>query len=73
MALGQFLTGGWLAWRRKRADAVQQALEHTNWTLWHGKLKRALEWRWLIEGRMWHFERDAAGGARRPARLLAEG
>ena len=39
----------------ERAAELQQALEHTKWNLWHGKVKRALEWLWLIEWRMWHF------------------
>src|SRR5919201_1301769 len=34
---------------------VREALEHTKWNLWHGRVKRALEWLWLIEWRMWHF------------------
>jgi hypothetical protein len=52
--LGQCLKG--LAYLdTKRADDLQEALEHTRWNLWHGKLKRALEWLRLIEHRMWHF------------------
>ena len=39
----------------QRADDLQEALEHTKWNLWHCKVKRALEWLWLIEWRMWHF------------------
>jgi hypothetical protein len=39
----------------QRAAELQEALEHTKWNLWHGKLKRALEWLRQIEWRMWHF------------------
>ena len=39
----------------ERAAELQEALEHTKWNLWHGKLTRALEWLWKIEWRMWHF------------------
>ena len=39
----------------ERAAELQQALEHTRWNLWHGKVKRALEWLWKIEWRRWHF------------------
>jgi hypothetical protein len=39
----------------ERAAEFQEALEHTKWNLWHGKVKRALEWLRLIEWRMWHF------------------
>jgi hypothetical protein len=39
----------------QRAAELQEALEHTKWNLWHGKVKRALEWLRRIEGRMWHF------------------
>jgi hypothetical protein len=39
----------------KRAAELQEALEHTKWNLWHGKVKRALEWLRRIEWRMWHF------------------
>jgi hypothetical protein len=38
-----------------RAAELQEALEHAKWNLWHGKLKRALEWLRRIEWRMWHF------------------
>jgi hypothetical protein len=54
VSLGQFLKG--LAHLdRERAVELQEALEHTKWNLWHGKVKRAFHWLWLIEGRMWHF------------------
>jgi hypothetical protein len=39
----------------QRATELQEALKHTKWNLWQGKLKRALEWLQLIECRMWHF------------------
>ena len=39
----------------KRAADLQEALEHTKWNLWHGKVKRALEWLRQIEWRIWHF------------------
>jgi hypothetical protein len=39
----------------ERAAELQEALEHTKWNLWHGKIKRALEWLWRLEWRMWHF------------------
>ena len=39
----------------KRAAELREALEHTKWNLWHGKVKRALEWLRQIEWRMWHF------------------
>ena len=39
----------------ERSPELQEALEHTKWKLWHGKLKRALDWLWRIERRMWHF------------------
>ena len=53
-SLGQFLKG------LSRLDAewtgeLQEALEHMKWNLWHGKVKRALEWLNRIEGRMWYF------------------
>ena len=38
-----------------RAAELQEALEQTKWNLWHGKIKRALEWLRRIEWRMWHF------------------
>jgi hypothetical protein len=37
------------------AAGLQEALEHTKWNLWHGEVKRALEWMRLVEGRMWYF------------------
>ncbi len=40
---------------RPRDLELQEALEHTKWNLWHGKVKRALHWLRLLEGRMWHF------------------
>jgi hypothetical protein len=39
----------------ERATDLQDALQHTRWNLWHGKVKRAYHWLRLIEGRMWHF------------------
>ena len=39
----------------KRAAELREALEHTKWNLWHGKVKRALEWLRQLEWRMWHF------------------
>jgi hypothetical protein len=39
----------------QRTSKLQEALEHTKWNLWHGKVKRAHEWLRLLEGRMWHF------------------
>ncbi len=36
----------------ERTAELQEALEHTKWNLWHGKLKRALEWVRRIEHRM---------------------
>lgn len=39
----------------ERTAELQVALEDTKWNLWHGKVKRCLEWLWLIEWRMWHF------------------
>ena len=39
----------------ERAAELQEALEHTKWNLWHGKVKRALEWLRRIEHHMWHF------------------
>jgi hypothetical protein len=52
--LGQFLKG--LArLDAERATELQEALEHTKWNLWHGKVKRAHEWLRRIEWRMWHF------------------
>ncbi len=52
--LGQFLKG--LArLDAERAAELQEALEHTKWNLWHGKVRRAHEWLRRIEGRMWHF------------------
>ena len=39
----------------ERTAELQEVLEHTKWNLWHGKVKRALEWLWKIEWRMWHF------------------
>src|ERR671938_679517 len=57
--LGQSLTG--LArLDTNRAAELQEALGHTRWNLWHGKLKRALEWLRRIEGRMWHFASRSA-------------
>jgi hypothetical protein len=38
-----------------RAAELQEALEHTKWNLWQGKVKRAHHWLRLLEGRMWHF------------------
>jgi len=38
----------------ERAADLHEALEHTKWNLWHGKVKRALEWLWRLEWRMWH-------------------
>jgi hypothetical protein len=52
--LGQFLKGLTRV-DAERAAELQEALEHTKWNLWHGKVKRALEWLWEIEWRMWHF------------------
>jgi hypothetical protein len=52
--LGQFLKG--LAHLdAERAAELQDALQHTRWNLWHGKVKRASHWLRRIEGRMWHF------------------
>lgn len=45
----------------ERTAELQAALEHTKWNLWHGRIKRALEWLWQLEWRMWHF---AAGYAK---------
>jgi hypothetical protein len=39
----------------ERAAELQEALEHTKWNLWHGRVKRALEWLRRIEHRMWQF------------------
>ena len=39
----------------KRATELQEALEHTEWNRWHGKVKRALEWLRQLEWRIWHF------------------
>jgi hypothetical protein len=39
----------------ERATELQEALEHTKWNLWHGKVKRALAWLRQLEGRMWCF------------------
>ena len=39
----------------ERTAELQEALEHTKWNLWHGKVKRAHEWLRLLEGRMRHF------------------
>jgi hypothetical protein len=39
----------------ERTAELQEALEHARWNLWHGKVKRALQWLWTIEWRMWHF------------------
>jgi hypothetical protein len=39
----------------ERAADLQDALQHTRWNLWHGKVKRAYYWLRLIEGRIWHF------------------
>jgi hypothetical protein len=39
----------------ERASGLQEALEHTRWNLWHGKVKRAHHWLRVLEGRMWHF------------------
>jgi hypothetical protein len=39
----------------ERTAELQEALEHTKWNLWHGKVKRAVEWLRRIEWRMWHF------------------
>jgi hypothetical protein len=52
--LGQFLKGLARVDAERTAD-LQVALEHTKWNLWHGKVKRALEWLWQLESRMWHF------------------
>ena len=38
----------------ERSAELQEALEHTKWNLWHGKVTRALEWLWKIEWRTWH-------------------
>jgi hypothetical protein len=52
--LGQFLKG--LAHLdAERAAELQNALQHTRWNLWHGKVKRASHWLRQIEWRMWHF------------------
>jgi hypothetical protein len=57
--LGQSLTG--LAHLdAERTAELQEALEHTRWNLWHGKVKRALEWLRRIEQRIWHFARRYA-------------
>jgi ribosome-associated protein YbcJ (S4-like RNA binding protein) len=49
--LGQFLKS--LAHLDAGAHAkLQAALEHAKWNLWHGKVKRALEWLWQLEWRM---------------------
>src|SRR5919199_1770920 len=39
----------------EQAAELQEALEHTKWNLWHGKVKRAHHWLWQIEWRMWQF------------------
>jgi len=39
----------------ERAAELQEALEHTKWNLWHGKVRRAHAWLRLLEGRMWYF------------------
>jgi hypothetical protein len=36
----------------ERTAELQEAVEHTKWNLWHGELKRALDWLWRIEHRM---------------------
>jgi len=52
--LGQFLKG--LAHLdAERAAELQDALQHTRWNLWHGKVQRASHWLRQIEWRMWHF------------------
>ena len=52
--LGQFLKG--LAHLdAERAAELQNALQHTRWNLWHGKVKRASHWLRQIEWHMWHF------------------
>ena len=51
--LSQFLKGLAQVDAERAAD-LQEALEHTKWNLWHGKVKRALEWLWRLEWRMWH-------------------
>ncbi|MBV9583063.1 MAG: hypothetical protein JO057_31135 [Chloroflexi bacterium] len=52
--VGQFLKG--LAHLdAERAADLQDALQHTQWNLWHGKVKRAYQWLRLTEWRMWHF------------------
>ena len=52
--LGQFLKG--LAHLdAERAAELQDALQHTRWNLWHGKVKRASHWLRHIEWHMWHF------------------
>ena len=57
--LGQFLKG--LArLDAARATELQEALEHTRWNLWHGKVKRAHHWLRRIERYMWHFARNYA-------------
>ena len=47
------------SWRPARRTcwraALQEALEHTRWNLWHGKVKRAQHWLRLLEAGMWHF------------------
>jgi hypothetical protein len=35
----------------ERTTELQEALEHVKWNLWHGKLKRALDWLWRMEQR----------------------
>jgi len=52
--VGQFLKG-LVHLDAERAADLQDALQHTRWNLWHGKVKRAYHWLRLIEGRMWHF------------------